>query len=178
MATELQRSKYEKAFDRFDVDRDGVLEESDITAMAKSWCETFDVGPQSGDAARINDLATQLWQDILAVTDTDTGGTVTKSEWNSAMERPDFVERVALPFALAVFDVADRNKSGRLSLREMTAAQNKAGISEDETRRMFEALDSDQDGEVSRDEYAGAIREFYLSDDPNAVGNLMVGDLS
>ncbi|TCO59643.1 EF-hand domain-containing protein [Actinocrispum wychmicini] len=177
MPTQLQKRKYEKAFDRFDVNRDGVLQENDITAMAKIWCETFKVGPASGDAARINDLATKLWADITAATDTDQSGTVSKSEWNAAMEKPDFVDRVALPFALAVFDVADRDKSGTLSVHEMIAGQSRAGITEDETRRMFEALDTDHDGTVSRDEYAAAIREFYLSDDPNAVGNLMVGDL-
>jgi Ca2+-binding EF-hand superfamily protein len=178
MATQLQKRKYEKAFDRFDVNRDGVLQENDITAMAKTWCETFNVAPHSKEATRINDLATKLWRDVLAATDTDSGGTVTKEEWNAAMEKPDFVDRVALPFALAVFDVADTDNSGRLSVNEMIAAQTRAGITEEETRRMFDALDSDHDGEVTRDEYAKAIREFYLSEDPNAVGNLMVGNLS
>jgi Ca2+-binding EF-hand superfamily protein len=178
MATDLQRRKYERAFDRFDVNRDGVLQKNDITAMAKIWCQTFNVAEQSGEAARINDLASKLWADILAATDADTSGGVSKSEWNAAMEKPDFVERVALPFALAVFDVADRDKSGMLSVNEFLAAQSRAGISEAETKRAFEALDADNDGQVSRDEYAKAIRDFYLSNDPNAVGNLLVGDLS
>ncbi|GLZ42299.1 EF-hand domain-containing protein [Actinokineospora sp. NBRC 105648] len=178
MATDLQRRKYEKAFDRFDVNRDGVLQRNDITATAKIWCETFDVRPESEEGNRITGLADKLWDDILAATDTDQGGTVSKDEWTTAMERPDFVEKVALPFALAVFDIADSDNSGRLSVNEMIAAQSRSGISEDETRRMFDALDADSDGEVHRDEYAAAIREFYLSDDPNAVGNLMVGDLS
>ncbi|GAA3030383.1 EF-hand domain-containing protein [Actinokineospora globicatena] len=177
MATQLQQRKYEKAFERFDVDRDGVLQRNDITAMAKIWRETFAVAEATEEAIRIDRLAEQLWQDITSATDADADGTVSKTEWNQAMERPEFVDKVALPFALAVFDLADKDGSGRLSVQEMIAAQSRSGISEQETRRMFDALDADHDGEVHRDEYASAIREFYLSDDPNAVGNLMVGDL-
>ncbi|MBM7774175.1 Ca2+-binding EF-hand superfamily protein [Actinokineospora baliensis] len=177
MATQLQQRKYEKAFERFDVDRDGVLQRNDITAMAEIWRQTFDVAPQTDEATRINGLAEQLWADITAATDADADGTVSKTEWNAAMERPEFVDKVALPFALAVFDLADKDNSGQLSVEEMIAAQTRSGISEQETRRMFDALDTDHDGSVQRDEYAAAIREFYLSDDPNAVGNLMVGDL-
>ncbi|WP_026421237.1 EF-hand domain-containing protein [Actinokineospora inagensis] len=177
MATQLQQRKFEKAFERFDVDRDGVLQQNDITAMAKIWQETFAVSSGTEEANRIHSLAAQLWQDITSATDTDADGTISKAEWTTAMERPEFIDKVALPFALAVFDLADKDSSGSLSVEEMIAGQARSGISEAETRRMFEALDADHDGSVSRDEYANAIREFYLSDDPNAVGNLMVGNL-
>jgi Ca2+-binding EF-hand superfamily protein len=177
MTSDLQRRKYEKAFERFDVNSDGVLEQNDIDSMVTAWCATFDVPADSEEGKRIRKLGDQLWRDILAATDTDRGGSVSKDEWNTAMERPDFIQRVALPFALAVFDLADKDGSGRLSVHEMIAAQTRSGISEEETRKMFTALDSDHDGEVDRDEYARAIEQFYLSDDPNAVGNLMAGNV-
>lgn len=175
MATELQRRKYEKAFDRFDVDDDGIIDETDITAMVQIWCDTFDVAPRSEDWKKINSLANKLWRDLEGTVDADGNKSVTKQEWHAAMENPEYVENVALPFALAVFDLADKDGSGQLTVNEMIAAQSKAGIAEAETRQMFDRLDTDGDGYVTRDEYGEAIRQFYLSDDPNAPGNLMVG---
>ncbi|HET6503010.1 MAG TPA: EF-hand domain-containing protein [Amycolatopsis sp.] len=177
MPTEHQRQKYEKAFDRFDADGDGQLAQTDILALSQIWCDTFGVEPRSAEWQRINSLASTLWREILAVTDTDADGTVSKAEWNAAVERPDFVDRVAVPFALSVFDIADRDGTGSVGLDAMIAAQSKAGIDEAETRRVFSALDTDNDGAVTRDEFAGAIRDFYLSDDPTAAGSLLVGSL-
>jgi Ca2+-binding EF-hand superfamily protein len=177
MATELQRRKFEKAFDRFDVDDDGVIGETDIAAMVQIWCQTFDIMPRSPGWTEINGLANKLWRDLQGSVDSDGNKSVGKEEWNAAMDNPDFVEKVALPFAVAVFDIADSDNDGKISLDEMIAAQSKAGISESETRRVFDKLDTDDDGYVERDEYAAAIREFYMSDDPNAPGNLMAGSI-
>lgn len=177
MATELQRRKYEKAFERFDVDGDGVIDATDITALVQLWCDTFDIAPGSEEWKKINSLAYKLWQNLEGTTDTDGDKSVSREEWNASMERPDFVDKVALPFALAVFDIADKDNDGQVSMAEMTAAQSKAGISEAETGRVFQQLDTDGDGYVERNEYENAIKEFYLSDDPDSPGNLMVGNL-
>jgi Ca2+-binding EF-hand superfamily protein len=177
MVTELQRQKYERAFDRFDADDDGVIDETDITAMVQLWCDTFDVPPRSEGWKKINSLANKLWRDLQGTVDADGNKSVTKEEWHAAMGDPGYVESVAIPFACSVFDLADKDKSGKLTVDEMIAAQSKAGISEEETRQMFDKLDTDDDGYVTRDEYEEAIREFYLSDDPDAAGNLMVGNI-
>jgi Ca2+-binding EF-hand superfamily protein len=177
MVTELQRRKYEKAFDRFDADDDGIIDETDILAMAQLWCSTFDVAPRSEGWKKINSLANKMWRDLQGTVDADGNKTVAKEEWDAAMGDPDFVETVALPFALAAFDLADKDGSGQLTVDEMIAAQSKAGMSEEESREVFDKLDTDGDGYVTRDEYAQAVREFYLSDDPNAAGNLMAGNI-
>lgn len=177
MASKLQLSKYAKAFDRFDIDKDGVLRQSDVTAMAKAWCDAYSVEPNTNEWNKINDLAVKLWKDMSATADTDASGEVSKDEWNVAMDDAGFVDSVALPFALAVFDMADSNNDGKLSKDEMSAAQSKAGISPAEIETMFKALDTDGDGFVERSEYSSAIRDFYRSDNPNSVGNLMAGSI-
>jgi Ca2+-binding EF-hand superfamily protein len=59
----------------------------------------------------------------------------------------------------------------------MMAAQRRSGLSEEEVRRSFDVLDFDGDGYVSAEDFVEAHRDFYFSDDPNAPGNLMAGDL-
>jgi Ca2+-binding EF-hand superfamily protein len=180
MATELQRRKLEKVFASFDVDEDGVIEETDFTAMAQIWCETYDVAPRSEGWRTIHGHAQKLWRDMRGSIDADGAKRVTREEWVSWIDKPDFpefVETAAIPFSMAVFHVADSDRDGRITMEEMMAAQNKAGMSEEETRVVFAKLDTDNDGYVTAEEYIQAAREFYLSDDPDAPGNLIAGSL-
>jgi Ca2+-binding EF-hand superfamily protein len=180
MATAFQRRKLGKVFDSFDPDQDGVIDELDLTAMAQIWCDTYEVAPNTPAWRKIHGQAHKLWRGIQ--TSMDSGGVtrVTKTEWVARMEKPDFpefVEKEAIPFSMAVFDAADKDRDGRITAEEMMAAQSKSGMSEQETRGVFKLLDTDNDGYVTADEYVQAAREFYLSDDPNAPGNLIAGDL-
>jgi Ca2+-binding EF-hand superfamily protein len=177
MATELQRRKFEKAFDRIDADGDGVIGETDILALVQLWCQTFDITPRSSGWEEINRLGTKWWRDLQGSVDADGNKTVSKEEWYAAIDSPDFIDNIAVPFALAAFDIADSDDDGKISLDEMKAAQSKAGMSAAETEEVFHKLDTDQDGYVERQEYADAVKDFYLSDDPNAPGNLMAGSL-
>jgi hypothetical protein len=180
MATDLLQRKLEKVFGSFDVDRDGVIDQLDITAMAQIWCDTYEVAPHSEGWRKIHGAAAKMWRDIRGSVDTDGMKRVTRQEWVAWSDKPDFpefVETSAIPFSLAVFDVADADRDGRITVEEMMAAQIKSGMSAAETRGAFDLLDTDHDGYVTGDEYAQAAREFYLSDDPDAPGNSIAGDL-
>jgi Ca2+-binding EF-hand superfamily protein len=180
MATDLQRRKLEKVFGSFDVDRDGVINELDITSMAQIWCDTYDVVPRSESWLKIHGSAARMWRDMRGSTGRDGVKRVTKEEWVAWMGSPefaDFVERSAIPFSMAVFDAADSDRDGKITVEEMMAAQSKSGMSEAETRGAFDLLDTDHDGYVTGPEYVQAAREFYLSDDPKAPGNLIAGEL-
>jgi EF hand domain-containing protein len=180
MATAFRQRKLQKVFDSFDPDQDGVIDELDLTAMAQIWCDTYEVPPNSTAWRKIHGQAHQLWRGIQLSMDSGDVDRVTKAEWVARMDKPDFpvfVEDVAIPFSMAVFDAADKDMDGRITVEEMMAAQSKSGMSEQETRSAFELLDTDHDGYVTADEYVQAAREFYLSDDPQAPGNRIAGDL-
>jgi Ca2+-binding EF-hand superfamily protein len=180
MTTTLLRRKLEKVFGSFDVDADGVIDELDITAMAQIWCDTYDAAPRSAGWRQIHGAAHKMWRDIKGSVDADGVKTVTLQEWvdwSAKPEFPEFVEKSAIPFSMAVFGVADSDGDGRITVEEMMAAQLKSGMTADETRGAFDLLDTDQDGFVTTDEYVQAARDFYLSDDPDAPGNRIAGDL-
>jgi len=180
MSTELRRRKLEKVFGSFDVDQDGIIDGLDITAMAQIWCDTYEAAPMSEEWRKIHSAAARMWRDIRGETDLDGVKRVTRKGFVAWMAEPDFaefVERAAIPFSLAVFDVADKDRDGRITMPEMMAAQSKSGMSEAETKAAFDLLDTDGDGYVSDAQYAQAARDFYLSDDPEAPGNKIAGDL-
>jgi hypothetical protein len=87
------------------------------------------------------------------------------------------VERYAIPFSVAVFAAADKDRDGVLTPPDMLVAHLKAGMSEEDSALAFKSLDADGDGRVSVDQYFAANREFYLSEDPAARGNFLAGDL-
>ncbi|GAA4084684.1 MULTISPECIES: EF-hand domain-containing protein [Actinomadura] len=179
MSADLRRRKLEKVFASFDTDRDGVIDELDITAMAQIWCDTYGVAPSSAHWRSIHGRAHGLWRGIRENTDGGDADRVSRDEWVAAMDSPGFaafVERSAIPFSMAVFAAADGDGDGRITVEEMMAAQSKSGMSAEETRTVFALLDTDGDGRVSYDEYVEAARQFYLSDDPEAPGNLIAGD--
>jgi Ca2+-binding EF-hand superfamily protein len=180
MATTFQQHKLEKVFDSFDLGHKGVIDELDLVAMAQIWCETYDATPNSLTWRKIHGQARGFWRGIQASMESGDVERITKADWVAYMDKPgfaEFVEKVAIPFSMAVFDAADKDGDGRITVEEMMAGQGKSGMSEQETRSAFELLDIDHDGLVTADEYVQAAREFYLSEDPDAPGNLIAGDL-
>jgi hypothetical protein len=180
MTTELRRRKLEKAYGSIDVDQDGVIDELDVTSLAQIWCETYDLSPRSEGWRAIHGQAHKMWRDMPGHMGADGIKRVTVEEWVTWGDAPgfaEFVEVSAIPFSMAVFAAADKDKDGRINAEEMMAAQLRGGMSKEETNKAFGTLDTDGDGYVTTYEYIEAAREFYLSDDPNARGNHIAGEL-
>lgn len=175
MATELQRLKYEKVFERFDLDRDDLIQQSDIDALVEAWAREFGLVPGSGEWRQLVNWANRMWQDLLGHLDGDGNKVVTKAEWLRTHERREFIEQVAIPFSLALFDAGDTDHDGRISEREWLVAQLTSGLRENEATSAFQRLDTDDDGYLTKADYALASTEFYTSDDDSASGNLLAG---
>ncbi|WP_447001720.1 EF-hand domain-containing protein [Saccharothrix isguenensis] len=175
MTTELQQQKFEKHFDRYDANGDGVIDQSDIDGLIQSWCVSFGVNPGSDQWREVTRRANRLWQMLDGHIGSDGDKVISKSEWVAAHENPDFIEKVAIPLAQATFELGDTDDDGRVSLNEWMTLQAATGVGQLEALETFQSLDSDGDGFVTTDEAAAAIREFYLSTDPAAVGGQLAG---
>lgn len=180
MVEELRRRKLEKVYGSFDADRDGVIDELDITALAQVWCETYDLPPYSEHWRSVHLHAHRMFRAMPGRPNVEGVEQVTVEDWVAWGDDPgfaDFVEASAIPFSMAVFAAADKDRDGRITATEMMAAQMRGGMSEEEARRAFTVLDTDRDGYVTTDEYIRAARAFYLSDDPAEAGNSIAGDV-
>lgn len=180
MATDLQVRKLDKVFASFDTDGDDVIDLLDFTGMAQLYCDTYGVAPRTESWRKIHGCAQVMWRAIEQRTGTLDPAKLTKQEWVSWMgsnEYTDFVIHAAIPFSMTAFSMADADDDGRCDVDQMMAAQRRSGMSEDEIRRSFDLLDSDGDGYVTAENFAQALDEFYFSDDPDAPGNSIAGDL-
>jgi Ca2+-binding EF-hand superfamily protein len=178
--SDLRRRKLEKSYGSIDVDQDGVIDELDVTALSQIWCDTYDLAPRSPAWRKIHGQGQQMFRGMAGSVDADGIRRVTLDDWLNWATKPEFVEfveRDAIPYSMAVFSAADKDEDGKINAAEMMAAQIRGGMSEKETADAFGVLDTDGDGYVTYDEYVAAARDFYLSEDPEARGNYIAGDL-
>jgi Ca2+-binding EF-hand superfamily protein len=177
MTSELQQRKYEKIFDRFDVNGDGQIQQADIDALVEGWAREFDVAPGSAEWRQLANSANRLWQDLLGHYDKDGDKMVSREEWLATHEQPEFLDRVAIPFSVAAFDLTDTNHDGRLSLEEWLAGQATSGLTRSEATAAFQKIDGDGDGYITKAEHKKATIEFYKSDSEAVPGNEIAGRL-
>ena len=65
-----------------------------------------------------------------------------------------------------LFEMYDTDKSGSLSVRELTAAMTATGtFTREEVERIFEAADDDQSNEMDLAEFKAAFREAFYDTD-------------
>lgn len=175
MTSDLQRKKYAKAFERFDVDGDGQIEQTDIDALVQGWARDLGVPVNTPTWRIMVRLSNRLWQDIRGHFDRDGNKIVSLDEWVAAHEDPAFVQDIAIPFGVAAFELADTDRDGKVSLNEWTSAQTVSGLTQAEALASFQQLDGDADGYITKDDYTRATEEFYGSTDLAAVGNQLAG---
>ena len=79
----------------------------------------------------------------------------------------------------AIFDVADANQDGFISLQEYKVYFYILGhdIPDEEITQSFNAIDSNDDERISRDEFLDAAFDFFANVNESAVANVFLGHL-
>jgi Ca2+-binding EF-hand superfamily protein len=175
MVTKIQQRKFEQYFDRYDVNGDNVIDQSDIDGLIQSWFVAFNVAPRSARWQEVTRRANKFWHMIEGHLDANGDKVVSKQEWVAAHEDPDFIDKIAIPLAEATLEIGDTDQDGKLSLNEWLTLQAVSNVSHPEGLKMFQALDSDGDGFITSDEHSAALREFFHGTDPNAAGTHLAG---
>ena len=77
----------------------------------------------------------------------------------------------------AIFDVADANQDGFISLQEYKVYFYILGhdISDEEITQSFNAIDSNNDGRISREEFLEAAFDFFFGADESEVAKVFLG---
>ncbi|MFE9900261.1 EF-hand domain-containing protein [Streptomyces achromogenes] len=97
----------------------------------------------------------------IAQVDLDQDGTVSAREFVTAYRRPEFLERTAIPFEVAVLEMSDEDGDGRVSVTEWVAWQQAKGVPVHEALAEFGEIDADDDGYLGRSEYTRYLETRY-----------------
>ena len=74
------------------------------------------------------------------------------------------------------YDIQDIDKDGSISVEEYKVMYKIHGIGDDSlAAEIFAKLDFDRDGKIRKNDYLNLVADFYLSNNPQAPGNLFFG---
>ncbi|MEU6389683.1 EF-hand domain-containing protein [Streptomyces sp. NPDC046939] len=180
--TELRTRKYERWFHAADVDGDGAITRQDVVLMSERYVQARGMLPDSPPARRMHETMHGFWESVIAPFDTDKDDRVTSAELTRAFDTA-FTDRARYPEELApvadrFFDLADSDGDGAITRTEFTHIFGSTGrAADDECAEVFNALDLDASGALTRAEYHKAAAEFFYGDDPAAAANHLFGRL-
>jgi hypothetical protein len=182
MTGQLQREKAAYYFSIIDEDNNKYIEADDFEMRAERLVEAR--GVTDPDAkAEIHDQVMNWWHHLCSVADVDNDERVTQREWQrywqglqTAVENSneavlDELERAARATFRSI-KVDDGDQVTQAEYAEWLAAW---GV--DDAEAPFDRLDRDDTGGLTEEDLVQAVREFYLSNDPDAPGNVLYGKL-
>jgi hypothetical protein len=182
LPTDILTAKIEYGFDQLTARSGGVLDGPLHVAMGRRTAAAIGFALGSDDEARMIAAYLTVWREVhLPYLPAGSRG-LNKEEFvrsNVALAVGDAAAREATLGALAetFFAFADTDGDGRVGRHEFWAFQH--GHFPELTRaaldEAFDHLDADHDGYLSREQFTGAIVEYWTSRDPDAPGNWWLG---
>jgi Ca2+-binding EF-hand superfamily protein len=178
MARPFLQRKLALAFYAFDLTKDGLISQDDFEMFAKITAK--DLGHEEGSDAynKLRAIWIKCWEAFGKPADIDGSGDVTLAEWlrvNMHFMYLPIAKETLITYNSGIFDAMDANGNGSLSRREYAAFLKPYGLTAEEASIAFDKLDRDGSGVITRKEFAENAAEFFGSDDPQALGNWMIG---
>jgi Ca2+-binding EF-hand superfamily protein len=180
---DLQRRKAAHYFDLIDADGNGLIESGDFQRRADRLAEALEVTSEE-ERERLRRRVMLWWEHLSSLADANDDGRITQSEWEMYWERFKIavsmgnnrrsiarLERVARH----TFRAIDRTDSGKVTEEEFADWLSAWDLDRDEA--VFRRLDRDDNGFLTEEDFTKATKEFYLSNDPDAPGNVLYGEL-
>lgn len=183
MLGDLQRQKAAHYFDLIDEDGNGLIEPADFERRADRLAEAFGITDEA-ERSRLRRRLLLWWEHLSTLADKNDDGRITREEWEMYWERFKIavsmgsnrqslgkLERVARH----TFRAIDRSGTGRVSKEEFSSWLQAWDI--DRHNAVFHRLDRGGKGFLTEEDLTEATKEFYLSNDPAAPGNVLYGEL-
>jgi Ca2+-binding EF-hand superfamily protein len=186
--TELQKDKLIHMFELLDVDGNGVLEYDDFRMVVDTMADERGLDRSSRRYLSLVAGNKRLWKMFSRHLDVDHNGQISLAEWlafhikaflSDPIEngmQPEFSSALTAT-AKFFLDLLDSDGDGVVKVDDYVLFCGAYNVGENEARIGFDMFDRDGNGELSQEEVVNMVQEFYLSDDPEALGNLFFGNL-
>ncbi|MGH3737080.1 MAG: EF-hand domain-containing protein [Micromonosporaceae bacterium] len=139
MTTALHDRKLKRRFELMDANHDGVLERGDYEALAQHLIQGLGTPPDTPKARAVVETYTRFWDNYISRMDADGDGKVTKQEYIEAIDRQTLDP-----------DAFDRAFQPHF-------------------QAVARLCDTDDDGNVDRDEFTRMMRVHGVSDQDASV---------
>lgn len=180
MTTELQAKKFSFLFTWFDQNGDGWLTRDDFEKMAGMFTALAAADDEKNKTAMTKAFM-HWWGILLEAGEGTPGEKIGLQEFlrimSSSVIAPENFENAVGRIADGMIGALDRDGNGSLSREEFVRMYDVVGVAPSTSTEWFKRLDRDSSGELSYAELRQAIIDFYLSADPNAPGNWLIGSM-
>ena len=179
MLSELRRKKMTRLFHVYDVNKSGYLEQADFERIAANFCQIHGWPSDSEGYKVMHQAQIGQWQQIQAMSDTDDDAKISLTEYLRAYDgvedEASFYEATVNAIVDLTFDYFDRDQDGAMTTAEFGEVYAVFDLPTAEAQAAFAQMDVDGNGRIHKTDALRLVREFYLSDDPHAVGNIFFG---
>jgi len=181
MTTDLQVKKFTYVFTWFDQNGDGWLTRDDFEKIAGLFTALADEKDLKNRTAMQKGFM-NWWGVLLGATEGNAGEKIGLPEFIRIMAAtviaPQNFENAVLGLVDGLIGALDRDGDGSLSFEEYVRMYDALGVPPVTSTEAFKRLDRDGSGKISYAEFRQAIVEYYLSADPNAPGNWLLGPMA
>ena len=182
MLSDLQKRKFTRYFNAYDADGNGVLEGQDFELHAGKVVAARNAEPGSPTYNWAYNKWMKVWGRIQQFADTNRDNQVSLDEWFASHEAEAQLdlpywkvpEQGGITSIEFLFDVIDLDDNGEISWKEYSLFLNAYEVDWNLHEEIFQKLDLNGDGVISRDEWVVLADQFF-GDDPDAPGNWVLG---
>ncbi|MBI3943901.1 MAG: EF-hand domain-containing protein [Chloroflexi bacterium] len=179
MLSDLRRRKLTTLFNLYDANRRGFVEEEDYKRIAQSIAKFLGAQPGTPEYDKLDAQYMAVWQNLRQMADKDNDNRVTLAEylasWEELTSQRDVFAGLVMSLSENIIEMEDTDKDGRVSIQEYVTYSVHHNINGQDAENSFRRLDRDGNGYLSKEELLQNIEEFFLSEEPNAAGNWLVG---
>jgi len=183
MLQELQIRKLEHLFRIIDFDHNGLLQKSDFQSIADNVAIFTGIIEDDDHDNLLREEGNMIWGFIQAYFQQPNLQNIDSKQWIEFMENfffgaDDEVLDQNITFIVnRLQSVFDKNKDQLISRLEFMSIFVSFRVEVRFANQCFKAMDLNGDGFISTDELVHAAMDFFKSNDPDALGNKLFGEL-
>ncbi|MEM9338699.1 MAG: EF-hand domain-containing protein, partial [Bacteroidota bacterium] len=183
-SSEFQRKKLTYFFRLLDLDRNQQLEVNDFSDMVEYVRARLDIEEGSIAHKNIADKATRFFHQLVADISPKNQQAISEKEWITyfgkklnGKKKEAALEKYQELIFRYMFDFFDHNHDGFITKNEYQIFFEIFGVDKTYFDKSFSFLDKNRDEKISRYEILAAIEDFLMSDEEEAKGNWIFGNL-
>ena len=180
MMSPLREQKMRRFFNIYDANQSGTIKKSDFEQPVEFGAQMLGYQAGSPEFQEMHKWSLSFWhylRDNLGKTDADL---IAIDEFLKAMDDlvsdKDSLNDIIMGHANFTLKLWDQDKDGMMNESEFIAVHTAYNTKEEDARKAFVKLDRNGDSFLSHSEITMAIEEYFVSDDPEAIGNWFLVD--
>ena len=181
MLTEFQKKKITHLFQFFDADGNNNVEAEDMDIIVENFAKIFNWEMGDDNSRNFGGAFKKYWRKLMMVSDTDDNDKISLSEFLQAYERTlvndETYEQFVKPFLDNIFPLIDTNKDDKLQLSEFTKLYQGFRNPVENAQKVFNLLDINGDGVLSKEEVYQHFYDFHFSQDIEKPANAFFGTI-